>query len=162
MRRNGNILGSEHLPKRSSPGYSASTHLRHPRNGRTQKEYVVRVWFCDHCGLGGMTSFIEECPDCQHRQCQHCRIEEHKHHDGYAKCFREPQGAKENIPPNDNPSMIPSIIQAHRPKLSLPEKIFDIPETISPSILLKYVNWRVHLHSGGNINKRVQRRTAAC
>src|SRR6266536_2298903 len=36
---------------------------------------VVHVWVCDNCGSGGMTTFIEICPECQHPRCSNCTTE---------------------------------------------------------------------------------------
>jgi hypothetical protein len=36
---------------------------------------VLHMWACHNCGTGGMTTFIESCPECQHRYCSNCIIE---------------------------------------------------------------------------------------
>jgi hypothetical protein len=44
---------------------------------QSRKVYnMLWVWTCDNCRTqGGMTVFIQHCPECQHLRCDHCVLE---------------------------------------------------------------------------------------
>lgn len=69
----------QHASSRPSNGFTLQHQMAPTDNGRpsTSPAFVEQMlWGCCNCRLsGGLTAFIQSCPECQHRTCNECAWE---------------------------------------------------------------------------------------